>query len=584
MKNDWSWRYFWPVGLLALFLTAANAFLQVPGGEGFNPSDDGVILAQSYRLLQGEVPHRDFISIRPVGSAVMHLIHFFSPLPLVISSRWMVLLAYFLISLLFALAWLPYAKILRSKNGRWFFAGLVLLQFLLTENHYNLFPWTTVDALLWAGVALLAWSRLEARPDRRVLVKLFCLFWGITAAALCRQTFLLPGLLLAIVTAWRYLFKMPVGSRGMLRWGASLAGALPGWVYIGFLTITGSWGNFLTQMTGRTEFWETGIRKFSDNFWGTPVWGAFMVVFVIALLIRWSDDDTRLIFLAKKLLSAGHAVLMVLILLVTITIFLIPNHLFAWSFIFFWLVLLQILMLKVFPLNERPRMAMAWWILLIAWTSSLSLGDNAPVFATGILAGAGILLFLESFTTDKLARWPVLTSIIAALFLAGLTLISFRAQQQNNYRDLPADELSASLGEVFPGLKGVRSTEVMRDYLSEIRMIYDELGSPTGRLAVWPNNALIYALLESPNPFPLDWMQAAEYPGNEKRLYQEISRTMSSGTYYILLERYNVKWIANQRIPIQLESTDHPYLGMMKEWAVERPIDSRWFRLFVSRQ
>jgi hypothetical protein len=229
-------------------------------------------------------------------------------------------------------------------------------------------------------------------------------------------------------------------------------------------------------------------------------------------------------------------------------------------------------------------MAMAWWILLIAWTSSLSLGDNAPVFATGILAGAGILLFLESFTTDKLARWPVLTSVIAALFLAGLTLISFRAQQQNNYRDLPADELSASLGEVFPGLKGVRSTEVMRDYLSEIRMIYEELGSPTGRLAVWPNNALIYALLESPNPFPLDWMQAAEYPGNEKRLYQEISRTMSSGTYYILLERYNVKWIANQQIPIQLESTDHPYLGMMKEWAVERPIDSRWFRLFVSRQ
>ncbi|MCK9325553.1 MAG: hypothetical protein M0P69_08635, partial [Bacteroidales bacterium] len=337
-------------------------------------------------------------------------------------------------------------------------------------------------------------------------------------------------------------------------------------------------------MPGRTEFWETGIRKFSDNFWGTPVWGAFMVVFVIALLIRWSDDDTRLIFLAKKLLSAGHAVLMVLILLATIAIFLTPNYLFAWSFMFFWLVLLQILMLKLFPLNEKPQMEMAWWILLIAWTSSLSLGDNAPVFATGILAGAGILLFLESFTTDKLARWPVLTSVIAALFLAGLTLISFRAQQQNNYRDLPADELSASLGEVFPGLKGVRSTEVMHDYLSEIRMIYEELGSPTGRLAVWPNNALIYALLESPNPFPLDWMQAAEYPGNEKRLYQEISRTMSSGTYYILLERYNVKWIANQRIPIQLESTDHPYLGMMKEWAVERPIDSRWFRLFVSRQ
>ena len=62
------------------------AVLGVISTEGFNPSDDGVILAQSYRLLQGQIPHLDFISIRPVGSAVLHSLHFISPLPLEVSA------------------------------------------------------------------------------------------------------------------------------------------------------------------------------------------------------------------------------------------------------------------------------------------------------------------------------------------------------------------------------------------------------------------------------------------------------------------------------------------------------------------
>src|SRR5690349_11471336 len=40
---------------------------------GFNPTDDGFVLAYGRRLLDGQVPHRDFITIRPVGSALLHL-------------------------------------------------------------------------------------------------------------------------------------------------------------------------------------------------------------------------------------------------------------------------------------------------------------------------------------------------------------------------------------------------------------------------------------------------------------------------------------------------------------------------------
>src|SRR4030042_3917580 len=40
---------------------------------GYNPTDDGFILAYGRRLLEGQIPHKDFISIRPSGSAFLHL-------------------------------------------------------------------------------------------------------------------------------------------------------------------------------------------------------------------------------------------------------------------------------------------------------------------------------------------------------------------------------------------------------------------------------------------------------------------------------------------------------------------------------
>jgi len=72
------------------------------GYEGFNPSDHGVVLAQSFRILNGEIFHKDFISIRPVFSGILHVIHFYSPLPLETSARWFVLFEFIIISFVWA--------------------------------------------------------------------------------------------------------------------------------------------------------------------------------------------------------------------------------------------------------------------------------------------------------------------------------------------------------------------------------------------------------------------------------------------------------------------------------------------------
>jgi hypothetical protein len=71
---------------LSLAALAAWIFLSF-GRLGFNPTDDGYMLAYSHRLLRGEMPHRDFSSPAPVGSPLRHLLDWALPLPLLEASR-----------------------------------------------------------------------------------------------------------------------------------------------------------------------------------------------------------------------------------------------------------------------------------------------------------------------------------------------------------------------------------------------------------------------------------------------------------------------------------------------------------------
>jgi len=40
---------------------------------GFNPTDDGFTLAYSRRIFDGQIPHLDFIIIRPFLSPILHM-------------------------------------------------------------------------------------------------------------------------------------------------------------------------------------------------------------------------------------------------------------------------------------------------------------------------------------------------------------------------------------------------------------------------------------------------------------------------------------------------------------------------------
>src|SRR5919199_1538178 len=59
------------VSVAFLLIVPAVAHLLL-SWRGFSPTDDGFTLAYSRRILEGQIPHRDFIIIRPFVSPLIH--------------------------------------------------------------------------------------------------------------------------------------------------------------------------------------------------------------------------------------------------------------------------------------------------------------------------------------------------------------------------------------------------------------------------------------------------------------------------------------------------------------------------------
>src|SRR5882672_5280432 len=133
----------WPWRLLTLLACAAAAhFLLSP--LGFNLTDDGFVLAQSRRILAGQIPHRDFIAIRPAGSAYLHV------LDLLLGGEHTFLVSrlfYWLEVAVGCWAWLEIAiASTRLRPGLLGAVPLAALAFMLSTHGFPPMAWYTIDA------------------------------------------------------------------------------------------------------------------------------------------------------------------------------------------------------------------------------------------------------------------------------------------------------------------------------------------------------------------------------------------------------------------------------------------------------
>ncbi len=502
--SPWAW-------LIFIVLTGILIALNYAGSEGLNPTDDGVVLAQSWRIIQGQIPHIDFISIRPVGSAVLHSVHFLSPFPLEITARYFVLFQFFII----AFSWIQFFRLKSSFKHNLpisYQLSILLIAWMLGAYNYNLFSWTSIDAIFWTSLGLYLSER--AFHIRRIWPALSFGIFAFSMAALSRQTFMLVFVLALIWIALRIYHAKKYRDAII----ALLVGLIPFFAYAIMIATNDAGKAFITQMTGRTGFYDTAINTFWLRFKSSEILWVNLGIIAISLfggIAKTISHKVRAIFASlpsMRMVFILETGLILYFFYRAITYFAKnqgENYLLP--FLAFW-ILFDMLLLHVSIQGNKLRNCMpAWAALFIGWVSAISYGCNTPVFAFGILTTAIIWLYLKKYQDALLLKQNWLRIALPALALI-ITIIAVKSQFEVNYRDLGKSEHTHNLSDINPAYGNISTNENTFSYLQEIDSLIHVFQAKKERFVFLPDNAIIYPIYRIKNPLPLDWAQTGEMP------------------------------------------------------------------------
>jgi len=424
---------------------------------GFNPTDDGFILAQSRRLLDGEIPYRDFISIQTPLSPLLHL-------PIVLwGGDYTFLISRLVVWIEFAAAawWWTLAVLrLAAKADRLIVAvPLAATAMLFSSHSFPIMAWNTIDGLFLAALGAFLCTR-----DRRLAG-----YFILGLAYLCKQNFL-P---LAVLAVWLW------GDAKRQR--AWLAAAAPGLVFIVLLAVSGALPDAFRQLTARTELLESGVYRYLWEF--GFAWG---------LLFGWIIGLTA----AERPRIAFGAVLGIL----TAAAISLGKGQFLWAPAF---GLVGIALGAFLPgaLRERPLGGGAKATLFAgfaAWCASISFGYNTPALAAGMPVAA--ILALTGCSMSHRFKSAALAAL--ALFSAFQV---WTVRNEHVYLDRPAAELTWDLAGIFPGAAGIRTNAATAAVLSDLRDIVASERVAGKTIAILPDFAGYWAASTQRNPLPIDW-------------------------------------------------------------------------------
>ncbi len=418
---------------------------------GFNPTDDGFILAQARRIAEGEIPHRDFISIHLVGSAILH-----APFAALGGENAYMASRLFVWGQLAVAAWAWTEAMARLAGGAslWLRVPLAALAFVLSGHYFPVMAWNTIDGLFFAAIGLwLATSQRDGRRDLGYLV--------MALGYLCKQNFLL---LVPAAIVFMNDYRRP---------RAWLFGAFPGLLYIAVVVAAGGLQDALAQLTARHELVEVGVRRYLWEYafpWGVACgWAAMRLKGLAALLVL-----AALIGAAALAMGDGR-------------------FLWAPAFGLTGLAAGSWLHFVMEGQWRSPRATVAFLAALAGWSASISYGYNTPALAAGLMATA--LLILQNP--------PKVTAVlIAALALLGAER-QWEARNRHVYLDAPAKALTADIGGVFPGMAGIRTGPNTGAFLADLQRAVDKAGDAP--YALLPDLAGWWTVADRRNPLPMDW-------------------------------------------------------------------------------
>jgi hypothetical protein len=494
-----------------VLLAAAAAHLAF-SWIGFNPTDEGFILSASRRLLDGQVPHRDFISIRPA-------LPYFTFLPVV----W--LGGDYTIWLSRGVAWIELAltawcwvilldQMLGLGLGRRSLIALGVSTLALCAHTFPVMAWHSLDALVAASVGLAL--ALDARPRIRWIG-----YAALGVSVLARQNFgiLVAGALL-LSGDWRrprhlVAAALPVGLSALVLWALRAGPAA------------------LDQLASKHDLVPVGLLRYLRHDylpWTLPLGAAAMALLAGDVRLARGRGDAEAGPVLGALALTGAAFWAALELR-------FPDFAMEQSFGLFGLAAGGWLWLAAGPLLGRPggappevrRKAVRAGavVLLAAWTVSLSFGYSTPALLAGALVALLLgwpLALLGKDAPSRHLRAVIVLVLVAHAAISAVTL--GLARWRWPYRDQPASRLSIPLDGLLAGGRWIRTNPFTAAYLADLGEAVRRAGP--GPVAIVPDDPAYWVKSAQPNPLPIDWAEG--FTLSPPALFDRVTAAMRAGT------------------------------------------------------
>lgn len=471
--------------LLGAFVLAAH-LLYSP--LGFNPTDDGLQLAFARRVADGEVPHRDFISVRPPLSYYLWAPALLLGDHVILGARAVVWLEWALVTWIWTR--LMVRRVLRHALMPAEELALAAVGFMVGSHSFALMPWHTVDGLLLLSVGL-ALTKSRCAGWR-------ILGWGIVGMApVVKQSFA-PAVPLLLLLG-----------RDRGRWWAWASGLAPAVAYVVAMFACGALEETVKQLTANPRFLATALLTYPVTYPFFP----FVVGSSAVWMWAWQKWRRRAEKALAFMVLAAAAIVPPLAFLNVFVPQSFSIHLFA--------VALGLgvggALVRPSRVGSQARSPVARRVLevlgeglVVAWASAISVAVNFPALAAGILwCALFALLFRQWRTVFPLLQWRRW----AALGLVLVTAVAFHYGRTHLiYRERPASELTARLDGILPGAAGVRTNPRTRELLAELRDLATSATQTSVRYALLPDCAAWWIAAPQTNPLPFVWDNEVELP------------------------------------------------------------------------
>ena len=464
-------------GLLFILLISSVCHLLF-SKLGFNPTDDGFILAYSRRILQGEIPHKDFISIRPVLSPIIHL-----PILIVGKQNVLIFSRFFVWLELSFISWcwiIIIERFLKLKLTVLYKIILALITFFISVNSFQIMAWHTIDGLVLITTGLLLYTSSKNNWKNLSIFIISCSY-------LCKQSFIfVPLAILLISDDWK-----------KIKYWITIA--LPIIIYFTFSLFTNSFKDTFIQLTSKKGIL-TIISFFNleRKLWTGIALGFILMTIPIFEIIKSSSKYDKIKFISYFLLSF-------IPLIYSCTTFLNYNYpnMVDHAFLLFGFVLGIVLF--SFLANDEKNAELkniGVVLIIVAFCVSLSMGASNPALFSGTLIGFLIIFSLSLIVNNNV---KIIFKTLVILFLILLSISFFNIRTNYIYREQRGEYLTERLDNVLSGANGIFTNVNTYSFLADLKKAVQISLDSNKTYSIIPDIAAYWITSKERNPLPIDW-------------------------------------------------------------------------------